>query len=382
MPLWKDPRTGKYRYQFQHLGKRYSKTGFTTQKAARSALEQHRAELEKEAQTPPSPPTPSVSVSLPLDLQALMVKYLRLAERGLAEKTLVYRKTVFRRFLAHAGNMPAAAITAEQVENYLLTRPTNHNFNKDRTELMRLFSWAHRRFLLPHNPVFFVEKLSVDRTQKVIPTPKDIAKMLMAAGPDRPLLLVLFHTMARIDEILRLKWEDVNFQEKAVRLWTRKRRGGNWEFDWLAMNDDLEQVLWGLWQKREQDEWVFFNRVQGTRYLYRPKLMGTICRNAGVSKYGFHTIRHFVASYLFDKKKVSLPVISKLLRHKSLQTTERYLQAIDPRFRETMRLLEGNVLSLLNETEIADQGIRARQKPTHRPSNNLLTESEVKILEP
>ena len=28
MPLWKDPQNGKYRYQFQHQGKRYSKTGF------------------------------------------------------------------------------------------------------------------------------------------------------------------------------------------------------------------------------------------------------------------------------------------------------------------------------------------------------------------
>jgi hypothetical protein len=36
-----------------------------------------------------------------------------------------------------------------------------------------------------------------------------------------------------------------------------------------------------------------------------------------------------------------MPVISKLLRHKNLQTTERYLQAIDPRFRDTMKLLEG-----------------------------------------
>jgi len=126
--------------------------------------------------------------------------------------------------------------------------------------------------MVPANPVYLVEKLSVDRAQKVIPTPEDMAKMLLAAGPDRPLLLVLFHTMARIDEILRLKWEDVNFQEKAVRLWTRKRRGGNWEFDWLPMNEDLEVVLWGLWNKREQDEWVFFNRLQGTRYLYRPKL--------------------------------------------------------------------------------------------------------------
>ena len=53
----------------------------------------------------------------------------------------------------------------------------------------------------------------------------------------------------------------------------------------------------------------------------------------------------FLASYLVDKKKVSLPVISKLLRHKNLQTTERYLQAIDPRFRDTLRLLEGALLT-------------------------------------
>ncbi len=368
MPLWKDPKTGKYRYQFQHLGKRYSKTGFATKKAAGIAMGKHQKELEDQDQTPPSPPTPSVSASEPLDLEALMVKYLRLAERGLAEKTLSYRKTVFKRFLAHIGNIPTTGITADQVEDYLLTRPTNNNFNKDRTELMRLFSWAHRRLLLPHNPVYLVEKLSVDRTQKVIPSPQGMAKILVAAGPDRPLLLVLFHTMARIDEILRLKWEDVNFQEKAVRLWTRKRRGGNWEFDWLPMNEDLEQVLWNLWQKREQEEWVFFNRFSGTRYLYRPKLMGAICRTAGVPKYGFHTIRHFVASYLFDKKKVSLPVISKLLRHKSLQTTERYLQAIDPRFRETMRLLEGNVVQLLSEP--------LAEEKTYSPTQ------AVKILEP
>jgi hypothetical protein len=46
---------------------------------------------------------------------------------------------------------------------------------------------------------------------------------------------------------------------------------------------------------------------------------------------------------------VSLPVISKLLRRKSLQTTEIYLQAINPSFRETMRLLEGNVMGFLGE---------------------------------
>ena len=44
----------------------------------------------------------------------------------------------------------------------------------------------------------------------------------MAAGEHRPFLMVLFYTMARIDEILRLRWEDVNFQERIVKLWTKK----------------------------------------------------------------------------------------------------------------------------------------------------------------
>ena len=48
---------------------------------------------------------------------------------------------------------------------------------------------------------------------------------------------------------------------------------------------------------------------------------------------------------LVDKKRVSLPVISRLLRHKNLQTNERYLQPIDPRFRDTMRLLAGSLLN-------------------------------------
>jgi integrase len=163
--------------------------------------------------------------------------------------------------------------------------------------------------------------------------------------------------MGRVGEILRLRWEDVNFQEQAIRLWTQKRKGGNLELDWLPVNEDLEKILWELWQKRTQDEWVFLNPLTGSHYVHRFTLMKNICERAGVPHYTYHTIRHFVASYLFDKKKASLPVISKLLRHKNLQTTEIYHQAIDPRVRETMRLLEGNVISFLSETLTENQNL-------------------------
>jgi integrase len=55
-----------------------------------------------------------------------------------------------------------------------------------------------------------------------------------------------------------------------------------------------------------------------------------------------------VASYLYDKEKRPLPEISRLLRHTNYQTTERYLQLVDPNLRETMRLLE-------DFTSIADE---------------------------
>ena len=109
----------------------------------------------------------------------------------------------------------------------------------------------------------------MEKAKKVIPTPQEMAKILMAAGKERPFLLVLFHTLARVDEIQRLKWEDVNFTGEDRPALDGKRKGGVWEYDWLPMNEDLEEVLWGLWRKRTQDEWVFVSPWTGTRYVHR-----------------------------------------------------------------------------------------------------------------
>lgn len=211
MPLWKT-KSG-YRIQFQHEGRRYSKSGFPTQKAAERWQVEKLRDLEQESRTPPTVTSSSVSDSGPLTLGALMVEYLRGAERILAPVTLRYRKTVFRRFLNHLGDMPVAGISMKMVENYLLLTPTNNQYNKERTELMVLFTWGHKRLSsqVPSNPIVLVDKLGVDQKKKIIPTAEEMKRIILAAGKDRPLILVLFHTLARIDEVLRLKWDDVNW---------------------------------------------------------------------------------------------------------------------------------------------------------------------------
>ena len=105
--------------------------------------------------------------------------------------------------------------------------------------------------------------------------------------------------------------------------------GSSWAWDKVPMNQVLYETLQPLWEKRSQNEWVFLNSNTGTRYMHRPKLMRTICKRAGVRRFGFHAIRHFGASYLADKQKFSITQVSRLLRHQSKATTERYLQVID-----------------------------------------------------
>jgi integrase len=73
-----------------------------------------------------------------------------------------------------------------------------------------------------------------------------------------------------------------------------------------------------------------------------------ICDHAGVRRYSYDTIRHFVASFLYDKMKRPISEIFKLLRHTNGETTERYLQLLAPHLRDTMRLLEGGVVAWLS----------------------------------
>jgi integrase len=116
--------------------------------------------------------------------------------------------------------------------------------------------------------------------------------------------------------------------------------------DVLPMSQALYDVLKGLWDKRTHPEWVFIDPKTGSRYTQRNRMMKHLCRRAGVRHFGFHAIRHFGASLLADREKVSLPTISRLLRHTNLRTMEKYLQKVDPNLRQTMeRLGEQDLLA-------------------------------------
>jgi integrase len=54
----------------------------------------------------------------------------------------------------------------------------------------------------------------------------------------------MWHTMARVGEIKQLKWDDVDFEQRAVTLWTRKKRGGHRTPRRVPMTQEVYDVLW------------------------------------------------------------------------------------------------------------------------------------------
>jgi len=375
MSVWKDKQKGYWRFGFQYLGKRYTGSRYKTRRDAESAQVKEREkavllakEINSESTLPPTG----------MDFYEASKLYLDYAERRFVKKTYSYKATILSRFLAYIGpERDIDSITPGEIIRFLQTRNSNNSYNIHRKELSALFTFIRRNHseFLEHNPCINIERMPHTVRQKEIPSEEEVLRMIMATDPqtdERDLFLCCLHTLGRIDELLRLTWQDVNFESRTVTLWTRKRRGGAYEPDPMPMNKDLYDVLLKMWKIKKQDKYVFWNEKanegKGDRYKHRPKFMAGICKRAGIQSigiskrkiskgkrkgetkehllyYGFHNLRHFMASYLADHAKVGTQAISKLLRHKNLRTTEIYLHSLDESQRAAMITVEGKFTS-------------------------------------
>lgn len=334
-----------WRYDFMMNGDRHTKSGFKTKTDAKEAEAAERKRLKSARKTDGT------------DFKTIAYEYLDLAQRKFADKTYKQKAFVFKNFIEHAGNLPIDQITASHLHSYLNTRPTNNNYNAHRKELCSLLTYARRvKRIIDYHPCWNLDQMPHTPDEKYVPPQTDILKLIMAADPatdERDILMVLIHTVARIDEVLRLRWQDVNFTRREIKKWTRKRKSGTYESVVIYLNDVLYGILKRRWDKRKNEMWVFYNEKTGTRFQHRPKMMKGLCKRAKIDPpFGFHNIRHFIASYLADTEKISKKTIGALLGHKALQTTEIYLHSIESAERAAVEKLTG----IFCENELCESG--------------------------
>jgi integrase len=327
MGLWKDPRTGLWRYSFWFQGQRYRAGKYRSKADARTAREDHRKLVIHLAE---APATAAVKET-PTTFLEIATAYLKLSERRHAKLTFEYKRYVYKSFLDHAGgDIPLDKITPFLVQSYLETRHSNSNYNRHRKDLSALFEYARKVMgVIPLNPCAVLDKLPEEKAEKEIPTEDEFLRLISAATDvERQLILVLAYTAARIGEVLRLQWKDVDFSRNFVRLWTKKTKDGTYRSREIPMKPYFRAIMFRMWEVRTQETWVFFNRKTGERFNRRPKFMHGVCKRAGIKPYGFHAIRHFVSAILLDRNKIGTPTVSKFLGHTNLSTTDIYAHSI------------------------------------------------------
>ena len=132
-------------------------------------------------------------------------------------------------------------------------------------------------------------------------------------------------TGCRRNEILGLRWDDLNFDSGEMRLADSKTGARMVPMPSAAAAD----VLKGL-PRTPDNPWVFPGRKKGTRLVNLNDSWDRVRRRAGLDGVRLHDLRHSFASggLLVGE---GLPMIGKLLGHNKVQTTARYAHlANDP----------------------------------------------------
>ena len=310
---------GKWRYDFWKNKVRQRESGFPTKKEAKAAEAEARKSLKGT-----NSEFIKICVSRLRDLKKRRTKQYFDENRKLIKKLI-------RRWKKKKN------IVREDVEEYLSETSTHFVANKELRFIKALFNHGLDRMMITENVADRIKYFSVEKKKKYIPPKKDVEKVLsLATEEQKSYLLSIINSLARVNEINKLKWTD-NF-EKYIVLRTRKSKNSDIVERKIPKNKTLKKVIES---QPKIGEYIYCHE-DGKRYGYRSKMIRTLCKNAKVREFTYHNLRHYGASKLADEG-VPITVIQVLLGHQRPTTTDIYLQSIRPDMIEAMKKLESPI---------------------------------------
>ena len=195
--------------------------------------------------------------------------------------------------------------------------------------LVKMFNLAEAWELRPpgKNPCRFVRRYKVQAQHERFLTAEELGRLgraLDAAPAERiasrhgaAAIRLLVLTGCRRNEILGLRWEDVDFDAGELRLRDTKTGARV-----VPLTPPAAEVLEDL-PRVPGNPWVFPGRKRGTHQRNINDAWDRIRKRAGLDGVRLHDLRHSFASRALAMGE-SLSMIGKLLGHTQVQTTARY----------------------------------------------------------
>ncbi|MCG8091590.1 MAG: site-specific integrase [Candidatus Thiodiazotropha endolucinida] len=194
--------------------------------------------------------------------------------------------------------------------------------NRMRATLSALFRYAEKQGYVITNPVKRVASLS-ESNKRVRWLSEEERKVLLvackASSWSRLHLLVLMALMtgARLGELLKLRWSDIDFKDRTALC--RDTKNGDDRVLTLP-----EPAMVELSRFREIGDGLIFPSEKKPHQPYEfRKLWNAALIQAGIDNFRFHDLRHSAASYLV-MNGATLHETAEVLGHRSIETTRRY----------------------------------------------------------
>jgi integrase len=244
------------------------------------------------------------------------------------------------------------SIGPEKVERYKARRKAEVSpatVNRALACLKTMFNKAVEWGKLETSPLRTVKKLKEPLGRERILSAAEAARLVECAGSAvRPVLIVALHTGMRRNEILSLKWKNVDFPRAYIFIEDSKSGRSRK----IPMNSAVIEALRAL---PREFEFVFYNPETKDHIKDVKTAFHSACRRAkknpedekdpGIIGFRFHDLRHTAASKMIEAG-VDLVTVSKILGHASIQMTMRYAHPTP----ENMRLAVDRLSEILDPT--------------------------------
>ncbi|HLC88829.1 MAG TPA: tyrosine-type recombinase/integrase [Candidatus Nanoarchaeia archaeon] len=151
----------------------------------------------------------------------------------------------------------------------------------------------------------------------------------------RFLLMSLYYTGIRLNEVINLRWEDFDFERKTIHL--KVTKGGRDRV--LFLHPNLEDLIQRFGLRKEN---LVFQSNLGKRYNHRSiqMIVRLAAKKARIKKKVTpHTLRHSFATHLLEAG-ADIRSIQQLLGHKDLKTTQIYTHVANKDIQKLAQLLD------------------------------------------
>jgi len=250
------------------------------------------------------------------------------------------------------GNYELQNITPLLIEKYrvkrLETGVAKSTVNREITIMKKMFNLAIDWNLTNVNNVLKVKLFSEKDTQKERILTEEEEFKLLAESPDylKPILITALNTGMRKGEILNLKWNQVDFNKRTVRV--EHTKGGRNRI--IPINDPLYQLLMKAKDLNGKNTYIFPNPKTGLPFTDVKKSFKNSCKRAGIDDLRFHDLRHTCATRLIESG-TDIITIRDILGHFSVRVTQRYTHSNQNQKKEAVERLAKKSLKNGKELE-------------------------------